>query len=140
MSKRKAAWRNMMVAAINSGIEQGLFGLGEDENHWEGKYAIYRFEINGIPAIASAVPIGYGELQIQVGLWPAEQADAWVAYVDAGFKVGEIVAWGYLERKLGKWLQVGTILRLKSRAGFVDRVAALRVKPKGYKDEGRFIC
>lgn len=140
MSTRKTAWRNMMVAAINSGLEQGLFGLGADENYWDGKYAIYRFEIDGIRAIASAFSIGHGELQIQVGLWPTEQADAWVAYVDAGFKVGEIVAWGYLERKLGKWLQVGTILRLKSRAGFADRVARIKVKPRGYKDEGRFIC
>jgi hypothetical protein len=32
--KKKAAWRNMMVAAINAGLEQGLFGLTEDDNRW----------------------------------------------------------------------------------------------------------
>lgn len=140
MSTRKTAWRNMMVAAINSGLEQGLFGLGPDENYWDGEYVIYRFEIDGIRAVASVLSIGHGELQIQVGFCPAEQAEDWVPYAGAGFKVGEIVAWGYLERKLGAWLQVGTILRLKSRAGFVDRVARIKVKPRGYKDGGRFIC
>jgi len=33
-SDRARAWRNMMVAAINAGLEQKLFGLQPGQNYW----------------------------------------------------------------------------------------------------------
>jgi hypothetical protein len=35
-SPRTRAWRNLMVAAINAGLEQGHFGLTPDDNRWPG--------------------------------------------------------------------------------------------------------
>ncbi len=63
------AWRNAMVAAINAGLEQGIFGLKPGENFWPNAKngypddvkpggAIFRFTFGGdVPAIVwSAMP------------------------------------------------------------------------------------
>jgi hypothetical protein len=40
-SVRGRAWRNTMVAAINAGLEQRLFGLQGGQNHWpEAQHAV----------------------------------------------------------------------------------------------------
>lgn len=135
MSKRQTAWRNMMVAGINAGLQQDLFTVTP------GPVSVgaYRFEIAGIPAIASAVDIGFDELQIQVGFWPKPNAAAWIGSFEAGFAIGEASACGWVERRNGAWLQVGSVLRLKCRSHRLDEIAALKVKPNGYVDHGKFM-
>jgi len=48
------AWRNIMVAAVNAGLEQGHFGLEPDDNRFDGDDHVYYFDLDGIPAIACA--------------------------------------------------------------------------------------
>ena len=38
---RWTAWRNLMVAAINAGLEQKLFGLSAEDNWWTNKESRY---------------------------------------------------------------------------------------------------
>ena len=61
-TERDWAWRNVLVAAINAGVDQRLFGTRPSENWWEDwedkeqsrKSCVYYFEIApGIPGIAS---------------------------------------------------------------------------------------
>lgn len=33
---RWAAWRNLMVAAVNAGLDQGVFGLSPNQDWWPG--------------------------------------------------------------------------------------------------------
>jgi hypothetical protein len=133
-----------MVAAINAGLEQGVFGLGETENHWEGHSTNYRFDIGPIPAIASASDAGWGEVGIHVALWPNKNAE----HVNVAFLVckcgwgslpGDVFAMGWLERKNGKWLQSSGGRSLKCRKFRRDEVAAIRVKANGYADKGKFM-
>ena len=56
-----------MIAAVNAGLEQGLFGLRAGDNRWTGDRAKYRFTIGeGLTAIASVTDAGFGELVIDV--------------------------------------------------------------------------
>lgn len=135
--KKKAAWRNLMVAAINAGLAQGLFGLAEDDNRWATEYGIYRFDFDGLPAIACVRDIGHGELSVHVAVSPTDRADDFIRSYNAGFVAGAAFASGWLERKLGPWLQtqinpVGCV-----RAALLDRIVAARLTPAGYADAGR---
>src|SRR5438128_233395 len=91
---RKSAWRNLMVAAINAGIEQQLFTIRPGDNRWRSaghdpEPPVYRFVTDGIPAIASVCDIGWDELSIYTSFWPTADADKWISYAGAGFAVGE---------------------------------------------------
>lgn len=65
MSKRLEAWRNLMVAAINTGVDQGVFSLEPDGMHHSdvkhddpslhGAGLIYDFELNDRPARKTAL-------------------------------------------------------------------------------------
>jgi hypothetical protein len=148
-SDRAKAWRNAMVAAINAGLDQRLFGLGRDENWWPGYSAdshdwdcgtVYGFTIADIPAIAHVRDCGYDELSIHVALWPTPDARERIMVANIRGRAGDVVAVGWLERRRGKWLQTLPDLR-----GFFARdarkriVAALEIEPTGYVDRGPFI-
>lgn len=144
-SRRRRAWRNVMVAAINAGIDQGLFTPRAGENSWpqpDPRYGddprTYRFMIEDIPSIASVHDAGWDELSIHVALWPAIDGERWVRTMNAGFLAGEVFASGWLERRDGAWLQVGDATELSCRKQRLDLVAALDIRPKGYADRGSF--
>ena len=80
-SVRWMGWRNLMVAAINAGLEQRLFGLEPSDNWWPGgnphsqlcKRHVYRFELeDGHTAVASVNAISGDELSINVVLDPRD--------------------------------------------------------------------
>ncbi|MHB8286061.1 MAG: hypothetical protein ACYDD1_15485 [Caulobacteraceae bacterium] len=133
---RKAAWRNMMVAAINAGLEQGLFGLAPDDNRFEDN-ATFRFQFDGLPAIAHIRDISFGELAVHVAVNPTDRAEDWIESHNAGFLAGDAFASGWLEREKGRWLQVSDSPVGCVRTALLDQVVAARVAPKGYADAGR---
>jgi hypothetical protein len=133
---RKAAWRNMMVAAINAGLDQGLFGLDPKDNRFEDD-ATFRFEFDSLPAIAHIRDISFGELAVHVAVNPTDQAEDWIESYDAGFHAGDAFASGWLEREKGRWLQASDSPVGCARAALLDRIAAARPDPKGYADAGR---
>jgi hypothetical protein len=137
--KKSAAWRNMMVGAINAGLEQGIFGLAPDDNRWKSEYGIYRFDFNGLRAIACVSDIGHGELSVHVALNPTDRADDFIRSHNAGFAAGDAFASGWLERKLGAWLQTSGAPIGSVRAPILDQIVAARPTPKGYADSGRMM-
>lgn len=135
--KKRAAWRNLMVAAINAGLDQDLFGLAENDNRWGTEYGIYRFDFDGLPAIACVRDIGFGELSVHAALNPTDRAEDFIRTHNAGFVAGDGFASGWLERKRGPWLQTSQTPTGAFRADLLDQVAAAHVPTKGYADNGR---
>lgn len=142
---RWVAWRNLMVAAINAGLEQRLFGLSPGEDWWPGAdpqnnggvRGLYRFMFDDdIPAAASVAAISGDELSINVLLDPRDpgiEADRC-----GGIEDGAAVAHGWLERRLGAWIMDGGEDFACKRA-VQSRVAEVQVEPMGYSDQGSFI-
>lgn len=133
---RKAAWRNLMVAAINAGLDQGLFGLDPEDNRFEDNVT-FRFSFDGLPAIAHIRDISFGELAVHVAVNPTDRAEEWIEAHNSGFLAGDAFASGWLEREKGRWLQVSENPVGCVRAALLDRIVATRVEPKGFADTGR---
>lgn len=142
---RWTAWRNLLVAAINAGLEQRLFGLSPGQDWWPGAGPdgqrgirhIYRFVFDGdIPAVASVDAISGDELSIQVILNPrSETVEPDVA---DGLKDGDAFARCWLERRLGVWIQDGGE-GFSCKRAVQPRVASVQIEPRGYSDQGSFI-
>lgn len=149
-SARDRAWRNMMVAAVNAGLDQKLFSLKTDDNRWPGASVptphgrpegyVYPFVFdNDVPALGYVGDIGSGELSIHVALWPTADGARHVRAFNAGFHVGDAFAAGWVERQDGAWLQSSTTL-FNCRKKCLRRIAdAPAVKPRGFGDRGRVI-
>jgi hypothetical protein len=135
--KKLAAWRNLMVAAINAGLEQGIFGLAENDNRWKTTYGIYRFDFDELPAIACVCDAGFGELSVHVALNPTRRAEEFIVSSNAGFIAGDAFASGWLERKLGAWLQTSTSATGSVRTALLERIVAANPAPQGFSDNGR---
>lgn len=145
---RKRAWRNLMVAGINAGIEHGLFGPLPDQNWWPGfdpdlhttrSGHVFRFEFAGMPAAGYVGDAGYDELSIHVALLPSEDITR-VRAGNAGFWAGEAFAWGWLERREATYLQVSGAegRRLNCRRRLLKQVAEAHLAPLCFADRGSF--
>ena len=148
-SSRARAWRHAMIAAINAGLEQKLFGLRPGENYWseacddrtgrmkEG--CMFEFLVDGVPGIGWVCDAGYDELKIHSILWPTAAAKMWVhcgnIYGHPG--LGGAVAEGWVERRDGCYLQPSTSL-FRCENDRKPAAAALNVTPRGYGDYGPF--
>lgn len=148
---RSRAWRNLMVAAINTAIERRLIGLREGEDYWPGKKkdrreerwdtcgVVFDFELGGMPAAAYLDDAGWGEISIHCALYPKD-GHAFIRAGNAGFSAGDAFAFGWLERRDGAWLQRSRGMpALTCRRELIEKVAALDVVPLGYADHGKFM-
>lgn len=138
-TKNLQAWRNLMVAGINAGLTQNLFGLAPDDNRWSGDGCIYRFDFDGIPGIASVRDIDFGELSVTVAVIPSARAEEWIGSFNAGFEAGDGFASGFFGRQKGAWLQTTATPTGKFRRAVLDRVSAVQVSPLGFADSGKFM-
>jgi predicted transcriptional regulator len=136
---RLVAWRNMMIAAINAGLEQHLFGLDAGDNRWAGENPIYRFTFGTMPAIACVGDAGFGELIFHVAARPTQNAEEWIRADNAGFLAGDAFAAGWLERRAGKWLQTSGGPICAFRRNMLPAVLQTEVRPSGYLAEGRLM-
>ena len=150
LSLRARAWRNMMVLAVNEGLDRGYFTMRPDDNRWSATAADdarlhrtsepfhYEFTVGDIPAMAMVNNGGFGELRVAVALWPTKEARRWLGVTFAGFLAGEAVADGWVERQDGAYLQTASKPALRCRRGLLDRLAAIEVEPRCYADRGSF--
>lgn len=145
-SAKRRAWRNVMVAAINAGLDQGHFGLEPGDNRWPDPIGDamfeYNFNIGDIPALAGVFEIGGQELRVAAALWPTEEGRKWINVGNGiGFDLAPVSAMGWLERKLGYWLQDAHHwpTHFKCRRHYIEQIAAISIEPNGYADHGRFI-
>ncbi len=144
-SRRDRAWQNLMIAGINAGLRQKVFGLRVDDNRWPGyvpdrhdgeSTCIYHFQLDGLPASAFVHDIGSGELAFHVVLQPTGE---FMSCLDGGFSSGEASAGGWLERRKGLWLQdSGGRGMFTCRKHLIDRLSELAVAPTGYGRKGKF--
>lgn len=145
ISARSKAWRNLMVLAINAGLQQKLFSLRPSDNRWPGAAPdkdsprgnghLFDFSLpNGLPARGYVSDAGFGELAIHVVVNPKGD---WVKSFNSGFLAGDAFAGGWLEREVGAWMQ--TTNRLVCRKRLVNELAGLDAVPMGFGDRGRVI-
>lgn len=137
-------WRNLMVLAINAGLEQRLFGLSPGDNSWPGgapdshecvRYTYHFLIDEDLPAVASVNAISGDELSICVILKPmkADIQPEWYC----GLNDGDAVAHGWLERRLGAWIQDGGE-GFRCKRAMQSRIADVAIEPAGYADQGSF--
>lgn len=132
---REAAWRNIMVAAINAGIDQGHFGLEPDDNRFKDEGKIFWFELDGLPAIAYVQDFGGGNLAVHAAINPTRHAEKTIHLMNAGFLAGEGFSAGWMEREAGKYLQ--TRIPFSSfRTPIEKRLAELDIEPHGFAKVG----
>jgi len=138
-------WRNLMVSAINAGLEQRLFGLSPSENWWPGsapdshecaRHTYHFLFDSALPAVASVNAISGDELSISVILKP-KRADILPEWY-CGLSDGDSLAHGWLERRLGAWIQDGGE-NFRCKRAMQSRVADIVIEPTGYSDQGSFI-
>jgi hypothetical protein len=141
---RAKAWRNLMVAATNAGIEQKLFSLRKDDNRWPGAgkpkdYGyVYRFDIYGLPALGCVRDIGFGELAIHAALKPTPDGEIFVCGDKAGFYAGEAFGMTWLERDQGAYLQT-SLAYFRVRRAVLPFLANVEIQTKGYGDRGKVV-
>ena len=143
-SERTRAWRNIMVAAVNAGLDAGLFTIRPNDNRWDGagdRHALCRahvtFEVAGLPAMAFFSDAGMGELNVGIAVNPTAIAVRDKSAAD-NFSWGDAVALGWLERERGAWLQSSTS-RFACRRALQMQLATLSVSPRCFGDYGRVI-
>lgn len=132
-----------MVAAINAGIEQRLFGFSPEDNWWPGaapqsqrcQTFTYHLNVQGLLCTASVDAISGDELAIAVVANPRDESDAPGFY--SSLEDGDATAQGWVERRLGAWLQDGGEA-FHVRRALQPRLAAIKIAPLGYSDQGPF--
>ncbi len=142
-SKKGLAGRNVMVAAILSGLTQRIFTLDPDGSFWPDakvqKGTLFHVWMpHDIPAQAWVSDIGMGELSIHVACWPTGR---FLSSGNAGFEAGDAVVKGWLERETGKWLMNDGRggLTINIRRNRVEQLSSLVTPTVGFADQGRFI-
>ena len=148
-SDRALCARNLLTAAIVSGLTQRLFGLGPEDNFWAGagvdkqsgrsKSGTY-FHVwmpDGIPTLAWVDDNGMGELTIKVACWPKGDR---IRY-SGGFESGEVTAIGWLERANGAWIMNDHRggIDLSVRRAVQGRIARAISPTMGFQDRGAFM-
>jgi len=149
-SDRARAWRNTMIAAINAGLEQKLFGLQPGQDYWAGdkdpeerSHRVFEFSVNDIPGLGYVRAIGWDELDVHSVLWPTAKARRWIVCGNIanhwhGPHIGDVIACGWFERRTERYLMPSTSL-FYCRAARKPIVVRLAVVPQGFKDHGHFI-
>lgn len=140
---RWKAWRNLLVMAINAGLEQKMFGLAPGENWWQGGdpeshkcvRGTYRFIVDGESALASVDAISGDELSISVLINPRWADVEPSSYCD--LEDGNAAAHCWVERRYGAWIQDGGD-EFHCKRALQARLVGLKVEPMGYSDFGSF--
>ncbi len=142
-SLRWTAWRNLMVAAVNAGLEQRLFGLSPCENWWPGgnpesqlcaRY-VYRFSLTGSHKAVASVDCHAGdELSIQVVFNPRPGMEPSSFY---SLRDGDAYATAWIERRLGAWIQDGGE-DFSCKRAVQPSLGQMKIDTTGYSDLGSF--
>jgi hypothetical protein len=150
-SDRAKAWRNLMVAAINDGLANGVFDLAGNGPDWRDEEERHRklppdqspqstFDLAGRPVIARFDNCSFDEVWVNVIVTPTERGRDGIAcgfYRWAAAGDGAAFASGWFERRTGKYLMNGSSL-FYCRRDLTPRLAALKIEPQGYRDHGKF--
>lgn len=132
---REKAWRNLVVCAVNAGLEKRLFSLRPADNRF-GDGQLFDFALpTGMLARGWVADAGFSELAVHVAINPKTD---WVKVNNAGFSAGDAFATTWVERDEGAWIQTSTS-SFRCRKVLLLDLAALDVEPRGFGDRGRVI-
>ena len=138
-TKRKKAWRNLMVCAVNAALEQRLFELKAGVNNFPDNMRRghpYRFALpNGLPAYGAISDAGFDEVSICAAVNPKGTE---VIRFGADLSAGDAVGSTWIERRDGAWMQTSETT-FHCRKALLEMLAELAVEPAGYGDRGRVI-
>lgn len=138
-TSRRKAWRNLMVCAVNAGLERKLFTLRPGDNRFPDdmrRGEVFDFVLpNGMAARGSVSDAGFNELSVHAAVNP--KGDTVRAY-SAGFHAGDAFGTTWVERERGAWMQ-SSDSSFRCRKPLLEALAALQVEPMGYGDRGRVI-
>lgn len=139
-SQRKQTWRNALVAAVNAGLQQRIFGLRPDENYWLDQFDtgqherfFYRFTIGDIPAEVAITDINFGELSVHVAFCPTKYHSP---FSNVPTLTGLVEAKGWLERLDGTYLQTSYPWHLRIQRALGREISELAIEPMGFDDQG----
>jgi hypothetical protein len=128
VSARKAAWRNLMVCAINAALEQGLFSLHSSDTPKPRGYgytgAFFDFVVGGMPAcgyVADAACHGAEGVIIRAAINPPMLM----------LVKGDAYASGCLQKDDGG-CRLSTVHSFSCRNTLKPFLAGLKVKAQGY--------
>lgn len=132
---RKRAWRNLMVLAINAGLEQNLFTLMPDANQWgindKAPGALFTFELpSGHKAKGWCGAAESGELAIHAAINPIENR---LRCITAGSYAGDAFGQCWLNRSSSAYLLTPYFFYCKK--DLLESLAALSADSIGYTDK-----
>lgn len=135
---RQRAWRNLMVCAVNAGLEQKRFSLRAGDVRFKGltiPQRTFDFQLpNGLPAIARVEDAGFDEITVHAAVNPKGSHVS----ATAGFDCGDAVGLTWIEREYGAWMQ-SSDTEFHCKRNLLTDLASLEVEPAGYGDRGRVI-
>ena len=145
-SKRKQAWRNLMVITVNEAIRLKLFSLRPSDNRWPGATPadstqrsighVFDFHLpDGKPVRGYVSDAGFNELTVKAAVFPI--GDGMTAF-GARFDCGDAIGQCWLERERGAYMQSSTSL-FHCKRYLLDDLATLEVTPLGFGDRSRVI-
>ena len=150
MNKRQRAYKTLLVAAVNAGIQNGSIDLDSTDDFEPVEFTFVL--PNGVLCVTCIEGDRFGEITIDVWVNPdrllAPAPDRSECYVFRTGMVGKrnvgccATAHGWLERKAGKWIQdtgggVSTSVFQITNA-MKARISELDVEPLGFEVKGRF--
>ncbi len=131
---RYRAWRNVMVASVNAGIERGVLSLLPGAQIAE---TVIQFRLDQNIVQAAFSSDHWDEIHVQAFVNPRPGVYAHscngldgplALYADCQVR-------GWVERRHGPYVQDGALLRC--RRAMVHGLSGLAIEPNGYADHGR---
>lgn len=141
-TRRKQAWRNLIICAVNEALRRRLFSLMPEDNRWPGydpdhrESYLFDFSLPGdLSARVAIHDAGFDEVSVSVAVNPKGD---WVRASNAGFSAREAYATTWVERRNGAWIQ-SCDDAFRCRRHLLDALANIKVAPFGYGDRGRIM-
>lgn len=132
------AWRNLMVAAINAGLEQGLFSLRKGDNRWPEtdsyKGHVYRFPFASLSSLCCVKNAGNGVLSFHAVIFPEPDAEQWLFLPQLGLSGGEAYGMAWLEREKEARLETSMSFFKARKDALAILAEAEKLSPQGYHD------
>jgi hypothetical protein len=146
-SRRNKAWRNLMVASINAGLQLRKFGLQPEEDfevseRQDGRErprpGFYEFKLEGLPVLAYVEEAGFEELSIYAMVKPTAKARKDILWEHNDSSAGAVWARCWFERRTGAWIQSSTGY-FRCQRPYLDLLSGLDIEPQGFGDRGNIM-
>jgi hypothetical protein len=139
-TRRKMAFRNLMVAAVNAAVEQRLFDPTDrnaSERRRDADAPAFRWDFvfpGGAPGIGYAHDIGCDEMAVSAALYPGPRGREFLGAILSRFSPGDVSATGWLSLGPKPSLQSGMTALFYCRARHLNPTASAVIPPLGFSD------